>query len=973
MSGPFRIAGGALLDRARPLRFSFDGRGYDGFAGDTLASALLANGVRLVARSFKYHRPRGLLTAGSEEPNGLVNLDRGGGTPNMRATMVELYDGLAASSQNRFPSLRCDIGALAGLASPFLAAGFYYKTFLWPRRFWHSVYEPLIRRAAGLGTAPASSDPDTYATRFAHCDLLVVGSGPAGLAAASAAIDRGERVILCEERANFGETLLDVPDAGIGGVPAYAWREQTLRALGAAPQIRLLARTTAFGIFADNMVGLCERLTDHVGHPHPRLPRERLWQIRAKRIVLATGAIEQPLVFPDNDRPGVMLAGAARAYVRRWGVAPGTRAVVATASDGAWAAAFDLHRAGIDIALIADLRPQVNGALRATASRLSIATQLDARVNRVIGGRQVRGVVIDGRRIRCDLVLTSAGFAPSIHLYSQTGAGLVYDEARHFFLADHRHPGVYCAGACNGSFGLDEIVAEGREAGTGDIDKPRPARSHGALALPDVGETRGMAFVDHQSDVTARDIRLALQEGFRAAEHLKRYTTSGMGADQGKTSNLNALGIAAATLGKPIPAIGLTTFRMPYTPVSFGVLAGRARGALFDPLRKTPIDGWAEEQDAAFELLGGWRRAHWFAQPGEDMRSAVRRECRTVRSAVGVFDASTLGKIEVVGPDAAEFLERIYGNSLRKLEAGRCRYGLMLREDGFIFDDGVVARLAEDRFHLTTTTGGVQGVLAHMEDYRQTEWPELKVWLTSTTEQWAVVAVQGPQARQVIEPFVRGIELSDAAMPHLSCRDGHFLDIPLRLFRVSFTGERGYEVNVPAGYGRGVWEKLWTHATALGGGVYGTEAMRTLRMEKGFLIVGQDTDGSVTPADAGLGRLVGKAKQDFVGKRSLARSGLVAANRKQLIGLATDDPAIVPPEGGQVVDGPAPPPRTHAIGHVTSSCWSETLQRSIAMALIENGRARVGERLYVSGEHGFHSVRVASLPFFDPDGGRLHG
>ncbi|MEI9994208.1 MAG: sarcosine oxidase subunit alpha family protein [Rhizomicrobium sp.] len=973
MSGPFRIAGGALLDRTQPLRFSFDGRSYDGFAGDTLASALLANGVRLVARSFKYHRPRGLLTAGSEEPNGLVNLGRSGGTPNARATMVELYDGLTASSQNRFPSLRHDIGALAGLASPFLAAGFYYKTFLWPRRFWRSVYEPLIRQAAGLGTAPASSDPDAYSTRFAHCDLLVVGSGPAGLAAASAAIDRGERVILCEERANFGETLLDDPDASIGGVPADAWREQALRALRAAPQVRLLARTTAFGIFADNMVGLCERLTDHVAHPDPRLPRERLWQVRARRIVLATGAIEQPLVFPNNDRPGVMLAGAARAYVRRWGAAPGTRAVVATASDSAWEAAFDLHRSGITIAVIADLRSQVHETLRTTARRLSIVTQLNARVDRVAGHRQVRAIVVNGRRIPCDLVLTSAGFAPAVHLYSQTGAGLIYDEARHFFLADQRHPGVRCAGACNGSFVLDEIVAEGYEAAAGDVSGPRPARTHGTFALPNIGEARGMAFVDHQSDVTVKDIRLALQEGFRAAEHLKRYTTSGMGADQGKTSNLNALGIAARTLGKPIPAIGLTTFRMPYTPVSFGALAGRARGALFEPLRKTPIDGWAEEHGAAFELLGGWRRAHWFAQPGEDMRSAVRRECRTVRSAVGIFDASTLGKIEVAGPDAAEFLERIYVNTMRKLEPGRCRYGLMLREDGFIFDDGVVGRFAEDRFHVTTTTGGVQGVLAHMEDYRQTEWPELKVWLTSTTEQWAVIAVQGPKARQVIEPFVRDIELSDAAMPHLSCRDGHFLGIPLRLFRVSFTGERGYEINVPAGYGRSVWEKLWTRAAALEGTAYGTEAMRTLRMEKGFLIVGQDTDGSVTPADAGLGRLVGKTKRDFIGKRSLARSGLVAADRKQLVGLATDDPAIVPAEGGQVVDCPAPPLRTHAIGHVTSSCWSETLQRSIAMALVENGRARMGERLYVSGERGFHPVRVAPLPFFDPDGARLHG
>jgi sarcosine oxidase subunit alpha len=975
MSGPFRTSGGALIDRAKPLKFSFDGRSYTGFAGDTLASALLANGVRLVGRSFKYHRPRGLMTAGPEEPNGLVAIDRGHGryTPNIRTTVAELYNGMAATSQNRFPSLRHDAGALAGLASPLLSAGFYYKTFLWPRSFWHRFYEPIIRRAAGLGIAPTEPDPDHYSTRYAHCDVLIVGGGAAGLAAAGAASAQGQRVILCDERANFGEALLDDPNVILDGVPGTTWREQTLSAFFSAPRTRLLPRTTAFGLFADNMVGLCERLTDHIAQPDQYLPRERLWYVRAKRIVLATGAIEQPLIFPDNDRPGVMLAGAARAYLHRWGVAPGKRAVVITASDSAWHVAFDLHKAGVEIALIGDLRAEADRTLVATAHDLSIPTQFAANVNRVIGGHQVRAIIVNGRQIDCDVVLICAGVVPSIHLYSQTGARPTYDEARHCFLPDGSQSGIHCIGACNGNFDLQQAVSEGRAAVTNPTRRYYSVPQPLAFALPKPGAVHGMAFVDFQSDVTTKDIRLALQEGFRSPEHLKRYTTSGMGADQGKTSNLNALGIAAGFLDRPIPSVGLTTYRMPYTPVTFGALAGRARAMTLDPLRKTPIDAWAEEQGAVFELLGNWRRTRYFPRADESMHDAVRRECRTVRSCVGLFDASTLGKVEVVGPDAAEFLERIYTNACRTLEVGRCRYGVMLREDGFIFDDGVIARIAEDRFHLTTTTGGVQSVLAHMEDYLQTEWPQLKAWLTATTEQWAVIAIQGPKARDVIEPFIRGIDLSEAAMPHLSCRLGHILGVPLRLFRVSFSGERGYEVNVPAGHGCEVWEALWERACAMGGIAYGTEAMRSLRMEKGFIVVGQDTDGNVTPDDAGLSWAIGKKKADFVGKRSLSRSGINTTGRRQLVGLLTDDPFTLPAEGAQVVDHRSPPRRSPALGYVTSSCWSEALQRHIAMALVEDGREKAGQRLYISGSDRFHPVQVTALPFLDPNGERLRG
>ncbi|MCW3836956.1 sarcosine oxidase subunit alpha family protein [Sphingomonas canadensis] len=964
-----RLPDAPLIDRDRPVLFQFDGREMTGFAGDTLASALLANGVRLAGRSFKYHRPRGIATIGAAEPNALVTVDRGGGrtTPNLRATMVELHEGLEAASQNRWPSLHRDVGAVTGWFAPLLTAGFYYKTFLWPRAFWHRVYEPVIRRAAGLGKAPAAPDPDRYATRYAHCDLLVAGAGPAGIAAALTAAEAGRRVILCDENAVLGASLLDDPEALVEGVPARRWRSDALARLAALPNCRLLPRTTAFGLFADGMAGLAERVTDHLPSPAAAHgPRERLWQVRAARILLATGAIEQPLVFPGNDRPGVMLAGAARAYARRYGVLAGSRAVLVTGADRAWHDAFDLAALGLPVALIADVRADVAPELTARAAALGIPVCPGARIDGVSGTHAVRAVTIGGRRIACDLLLSSAGWLPAIHLHAQTGSRAVFDPARNIFLPGDPVPGVGSAGACNGSFALDAAVAEGRAAARSPAALPHGTEG-GGVSLPGPDADRGKAFIDLQSDVTTRDIRIAVQEGFHSIEHIKRYTTTGMGVDQGKSSNLAALAIASARLGKPIPEVGLTTFRMPYTPVSFGMLAGAARGELFDPLRRTPIDPWAQAQGAVFEPVGNWRRARYFPRAGEDMHAAVARECRTVRSTVGLFDASTLGKIEVVGPDAATFMERIYTNAWRKLEPGRCRYGLMLREDGFIFDDGVVGRLAEDRFHVTTTTGGAARVLAHMEDYLQTEWPDLDVWLTSVTEQWAVIAVQGPRARRLIAPLVGDIDLSDAAMPHMSVRTGHIIGVPARLFRVSFTGELGFEVNVPPSQARAVWDALWERARALDGTAYGTEAMHVLRAEMGFIIVGQDTDGTVTPADAGLGWMIGKAKKDFVGKRSLVRPDMLAANRKQLVGLLTEEPGLVLEEGAQVVDDPAPAPGTHAIGHVTSAYWSEALGRSIAMALVEGGGAGA-DRLYVSGDRGFHPVRTAPLPFLDPAG-----
>ncbi len=1007
MSQPaFRTTAGGRIDRARPVRFTFDGKSYTGFAGDTLASALLANGVHLMGRSFKYHRPRGPIAAGSEEPNALVGVTGPDGreTPNLRATQVEICDGLVAHSQNRWPWLAFDASAVSDLFWPLLPAGFYYKTFMGPRvlgatRVWRSLYEPVIRRAAGLGRAPAAPDPDYYANRFAHCDVLVIGAGPAGIAAALAAATSGAEVILCDEQAELGGSLLADTLSRIDGRPAAQWLDGALASLAGRPNVRLLPRTQAFGYFADNFVALQQRVTDHLSAPGPDLPRERLWQVRAREVVIAAGAIERPLVFPDNDRPGIMLADAARTHVSRYGVRPGTRAVVFTACDTAYEAALTLREAGVAVGLVADLRSDPAGAavdaarragIRVAGAMTVVGTRGRRRVSAVrLGSLAAGGKVAPGEEIACDLLLMSGGWTPSVHLHSQSRGKVVWNADAQAFLPGAHAQRERSAGACRGVFGLAAALADGAAAGRVAAMKagftpngaPSPAVEelahswHGVLgACPHHRDpARVKAFVDFQNDVTAKDLELATREGFRSIEHVKRFTTTGMATDQGKTSNVNALAIVSKATAAPVPAVGLTTFRMPYTPVTFGVLAGHNRGELFDPVRTTPIHSWAVENGAVFEDVGTWKRARFFPRAGEDMHAAVSRECRTARACVGLLDASTLGKIEVVGPDAAEFLERMYVNPWRKLPPGRCRYGLLLNEAGYVIDDGVAARVAPDRFHVTTTTGGAPRVLAMMEDYLQTEFPELKVWLTSTTEQWAVIAVQGPRARDVLAPLVEDIDLSREAFPHMAMREGRICGVPARLFRVSFTGELGYEVNAPSDFGRAVWEAIWTRVREAGGCAYGTEAMHVLRAEKGYIIVGQETDGTVTPDDLGLGWAIGKEKADFVGKRSLARPDMLAAGRKQLVGLVTADPSTVLEEGAQVTREAAPPKGTPALGHVTSSYWSDAVGRSIALALVAGGRARIGETLYVPMPGKALAVTVASPVFLDPKGERLDG
>jgi sarcosine oxidase subunit alpha len=955
----FRTDSGGRVRRDRPVVFRFDGKQYRGFEGDTLASALLANGVHLVARSFKYHRPRGIFSAGSEEPNALVTVlgPDGRTTPNLRATQVELHDGLSAASQNRFPSLRLDLGRMAAIASPLLAAGFYYKTFMWPRPFWRRLYEPAIRRAAGLGRAPRAADPDRYAHQYAHCDVLVVGAGPAGLAAAMAASSSGARVILCDEQAELGGSLLAEDAATIDGLQAADWLARAVTTL--QQSVTLLPRTTAFGWYPDNMVGLVQRVTDHIAPPAGSLPRERLWLVRAGQIVLATGAIQRPLVFPGNDRPGIMLAEAGRIYVNRYGVKPGSNVVVATAEDSAYRAALALHEADVPVAGIVDRRPDPSGDLVAAVQRAGLEVHTATEVTATEGRLRIHTAKLSGatRVLPCDTLLTSGGWTPSVHLWAQAKAPLRFDDRVGAFVPAGETQGMLAAGACAGLFDLAGCLEQGDAAGTAAVRSAAPARGFAVSGLPALAcgceavpasphrSSGPKAFVDLQNDVTTRDLATALQEGFRSVEHVKRYTTLGMGTDQGKTSNLNGLVALSVLRGQPVPEIGLTTYRPPFTPVTFGALAGAARGRLFEPLRLAPTHAWAEAQGAIFEDVGHWRRARAFPRPGEDLRGAVARECRAVRTTAGLFDASTLGKIEVVGPDAGLFLDRLYTGGFSRLAPGRCRYGVMLGEDGFIRDDGVIARLAHDRYHLTTTTGGAASVLHHMEDYLQTEFPELRAWLTSTTEHWAVIALQGPRAPEILAPLAEGIAVG--TMPHMSVREGTVAGIPARVFRVSFTGEVGFEINVPSDHAQELWNALLQAGAAFEITPYGTESMHILRAEVGFILVGQETDGTVTPDDAGLGWTIGRGKSDFVGKRSLARPEMRNPRRKQLVGLLTADPGIVLEEGAPLVATPNPTIPATMLGHVTSAYRSEAVGRSIALALLSGGRARIGETLHV--------------------------
>ncbi|MGK7861132.1 sarcosine oxidase subunit alpha family protein [Falsiroseomonas sp. E2-1-a4] len=962
-----RLASGGLIDRAQPLRFSFDGRSYSGHAGDTLASALLANGVKLVGRSFKYHRPRGIWGLGSEEPNALVELRDGGRQePNTRATTAELFEGLSARSQNRWPSLRFDAMALNGLFGPVLSAGFYYKTFMWPAAFWEKVYEPLIRRAAGLGRAATAPDPDAYERMHAHCDVLVVGAGPTGLAAALAAARTGARVVLADEDFRLGGRLLaDAPE--IDGAPGEAWAAQVLAELASLPDVTLLPRTTIFGAFDHGTYGAVQRVADHLTEPAPGQPRQRGWSIVARRVVLAAGAVERPIAFPGNDRPGVMSAAAARGYLHRYAVLPGHRAVVFTAGDDGWRTATALRDAGAEVTVVDPRDMPARPGLRVVAGARVVGT----------GGRLgLASALLDtGERIAADLLAVAGGWNPTLHLSSHQGGRPRWDEALAAFLPGTPPPGMAVAGAAAGRFTLAACLADGAAAG---LQAARDAGHEGQpLALPRAeDEPAGLralyhvpgrkAFVDFQHDVTADDIALAAREGFRSVEHAKRYTTLGMATDQGRTANVVGLAILAEATGRGIAETGTTMFRPPYTPVTIGALAGAQTGPDYRPTRLTPLHAWSARHGASFVATGAWLRPEWYARPGEaGWRDSVDREVLHVRQAAGFCDVSTLGKIELVGPGAAALLDFVYANDIATLKPGRIRYGIMLREDGFVLDDGTCARIAEDRFFVTTTTANAARVMQHLEYAHQALRPELGVTILSVTEAWAQIALAGPHARDVLAQ-VTDADLSNAALPHMACAEATFAGgVRGRLYRLSFSGELAFELGVPPDAAEALADRL----LAAGAVPYGTEALGVLRIEKGHA-GGGEMNGQTTAGDLGLGRMLSRRK-DFIGRILAQRPALVDPARPVLVGLRGAGLRT----GAHLLAIGAVANTANDLGHVTASCWSPHLETQIGLALLSGGAARIGTRIRVYDPVRGHDgeAEVVAPVFIDPEGGRTRG
>ncbi len=1000
MTNNLRVKSSKFIDETYKISFKFNNKTYYGYKGDTLASALLANNIHLVGRSFKYHRPRGIMTAGSEEPNAIVQLHKNTSRtePNVRATEIEIYEGLEASSQNCWPSVNFDVGGINNFLSPVLPAGFYYKTFMWPASFWEK-YEYFIRKSAGLGKSPTEPDPDIYEHKYIHCDVLVIGAGISGIIAAKTSAKNGFKTLLVDEKPHLGGSTIyqNLEHFKINNQISSSWLDKEINEIKKIDNLEIKIRTSVAAFHGYNFLLARENLTDHLPlHQRNEKVRHRLLKIRAKKVISATGSLERPLVFDNNDRPGIMLSSAIEKYSNLFGVACGQKNVLFTNNDSAYETAISLFQKGINVRAIIDNREEVDSKLVKEIEKNNIKIYKGYTVVNTFGYKKINKISImqlskDGQKvvgskisIDCDCLGMSGGWTPAVHLFTQSGGKLKFRDEDQVFIPDTYPSDQISIGSCNGEFTLDEILSriskklkdflniKKTEYENLEIQSNFNKTKRNIWLLPSdkiIGKTK--PFVDYQNDATAKDIKLALREGFRSIEHVKRYTTTGMGTDQGKLGNMHALGIISETAGSKMGELGTTTFRPPYTPLTFGAIVGRNVGEYFDVYRKTPIHDWHVENKAKFENVGQWKRAWFYPKENEGMHEAVQRESKAARDSAGILDASTLGKIDIQGTDASEFLNRVYTNAWSKLAIGKCRYGLMLNEDGMVYDDGVTTRLDENHYIMTTTTGGAATVLGKLEDYLQTEWPELDVYLTSVTDHYATISVCGPNSKKIISKVIPNLDLSDEKFPHMSFKNTKIDKVKCRVMRISFTGEQSYEINVQANYGKSVWDKCMQAGKEFNITPYGTETMHLLRAEKGFIIVGQDTDATMTPIDLQMDWIVSKKKYDFIGKRSLYRSDTIREDRKQLIGLVTENPKEVLEEGAQIIADANKSP-VEMLGHITSSYYSPNLEKSIALGVVKGGKNMMGQKLIIPMENKQIYVTVTDPVFLDKENKRLN-